>query len=674
MSLIADSHISHDYHLARNRNLAQPLPRLTPNPDLNASPSNLPRHEVVVVGAGPAGLFLTLLLARYGLLSTPSYQSLLCVDAAPHALKTGHADGIFPRTIEVLRTLNLEGEIMRHAAHVRESATWTQGENGLVRAEPVSSLKMGDYRFGEGFECIHQGRMERILEDDLKFYSESGVQRDTRCVGVRVDESDEEFPVVATLEHGGERREVRTKYLVGADGGRSNVRSSLGIKMEGETSDDVWGVVDLVVDSDYPDLRRQSFIAMKDGRTILHIPREERYDGTRLTRFYVPFGQTTGEAVAVSGNGTHAVNDENGHAENGVNGGLSNGAASKHRESRGKISLDMILEKLSETLHPFSFKAKEGTEVEWWTVYQVGQRLASQVTVKDSKLHPRVFLAGDACHTHSPKLGQGMNVSMMDSFDLGWKLAHTIFGLADDGTKLLDTYEQDRGANAEYLVNFDKWWYKRSYGAGATPGLSRKEFRSQMIEFITGVGIEYQGGALLTDARVTEDSADAMLRYSAGAWREGRRMEDALVKTFVDGCDVHLHDQIGHDSRYSLVVWTGKDLLKPDGSSQIVLKKICEEILPSLPAGLVKLYIVHSLEHLSFDWKDLPSGVKARSEMKLFHAEESQYDKYGVDIQAGRICVVRPDMFIGSIAELSQGAEGLDKVTRYLQRGLKTTS
>jgi len=44
---------------------------------------------------------------------------------------------------------------------------------------------------------------------------------------------------------------------------------------------------------------------------------------------------------------------------------------------------------------------------------------------------PRVFIAGDACHTHSPKAGQGMNVSMQDSFNLGWKLASVSGGSAD---------------------------------------------------------------------------------------------------------------------------------------------------------------------------------------------------------------------------------------------------
>ena len=73
-------------------------------------------------------------------------------------------------------------------------------------------------------------------------------------------------------------------------------------------------------------------------------------------------------------------------------------------------------------------------EVAWWSVYEIGQRLCDRFDdVPDGcgcRRLPRVFIAGDACHTHSPKAGQGMNVSMQDAFNLGWKLAAVLRGLA----------------------------------------------------------------------------------------------------------------------------------------------------------------------------------------------------------------------------------------------------
>ncbi len=69
------------------------------------------------------------------------------------------------------------------------------------------------------------------------------------------------------------------------------MRHSLGIEMEGEMLDDVWGVVDLIADSDYPDVRRQGFVMPKDG-FLLHVPREKKLKGDRITRLYVKFPPT----------------------------------------------------------------------------------------------------------------------------------------------------------------------------------------------------------------------------------------------------------------------------------------------------------------------------------------------------------------------------------------------
>ncbi len=82
-------------------------------------------------------------------------------------------------------------------------------------------------------------------------------------------------------------------------------------------------------------------------------------------------------------------------------------------------------------------------EIAWWSVYEIGQRLCDKFDdlAKDAPQEdfPRVSIAGDACHTHSPKAGQGMNVSMQDAFNLGWKLAAVLLGLsAADSAHLLE--------------------------------------------------------------------------------------------------------------------------------------------------------------------------------------------------------------------------------------------
>ena len=524
----------------------------------------------------------------------------------------------------------------------------------------MKSLKLGDHRYGSGIRAIHQGRVERILEDDLRLYCERGVVRSTRCVDVRVDEEgDGEFPVVATLESEGVRRMVRTKYLIGADGGRLRVRRSVGIEMEGEMLDDVWGVVDLVADTDYPDVRRHGFVMPKDG-FILHIPREKKSNGDYITRLYVKFPPTPADeaedAVAMNGQAPEELEE------------------AKQRHYRATITLDRILARADECFKPHYMKQKAGTDIEWWTAYQVGQRVASRFEVTDSRQHPRVFLMGDACHTHSPKMGQGMNVSMMDAFDLSWKLAHTIFGLTNDGTRLLETYASERRDHALNLIDIDKRWYNGRYGKDKLMGKARDvqkdELRAEVTNFVAGVGIEYEAGSMIVDQRVTSDDPDAMVRYNTGALREGRRLEDAVVKRFADGNPVHLHDQMEINGRYSVVVWTGKDLLEKDGVCQKGLTVLIEELLPQLPPGLVKVFIMTSLDYMSFEWTDVPRSWKAVAEMRLYHTDDETYCKFGVDLERGSMCVLRPDMYIGTIAGLAETPEGLQKVTTYLKRCL----
>ena len=98
--------------------------------------------------------------------------------------------------------------------------------------------------------------------------------------------------------------------------------------------------------------------------------------------------------------------------------------------------------------------------VAWHSVYEVGHRLTDRFDdVLPEELGtrtPRVFITGDACHTHSAKAGQGMNVSMQDGFNLGWKLGHVLEGRSPES--LLSTYSAERQVVAKNLIDFDKEW------------------------------------------------------------------------------------------------------------------------------------------------------------------------------------------------------------------------
>lgn len=97
---------------------SQPLPRLSLPPTTTSS--GIKKFEVVVIGAGPAGLMLTTLLTRYGLPAT----SVLCVDKRDHQTSVGNADGMKPRTLEIFGTLGLEDQLRKEGLPVMDLCQW----------------------------------------------------------------------------------------------------------------------------------------------------------------------------------------------------------------------------------------------------------------------------------------------------------------------------------------------------------------------------------------------------------------------------------------------------------------------------------------------------------------------------------------------------------------------
>ena len=177
----------------------------------------------------------------------------------------------------------------------------------------------------------------------------------------------------------------RASYVVGADGARSAVRDAIGCKPKGDKAFHAWGVMDVLAVTDFPDIRTKCAIQSGTGGSILLIPREGGY----LFRMYVDLGEVP--------------EDDNGKVRT--------------------TSIEQIIAKANEILHPYTLDVRD---VAWHSVYEVGHRVTDRfddVTTESIGLRtPRVFITGDACHTHSAKAGQGMNVSMQDGFNIGWKL------------------------------------------------------------------------------------------------------------------------------------------------------------------------------------------------------------------------------------------------------------
>ena len=231
------------------------------------------------------GSMLTLLLARYGL-----GDSLVCFDAKAGTLKAGQADGLQPRTLEVLKSLNIADEILNHGCHMYEVAFWNPKGDGIERTSFVPDVTAASRYKHE--VTIHQGRIERIMEENLALYSPNCIQRCTNFIDFQMDpEGSAQFPLrieldVESADGVKTRKIVRSKYLIGADGAHSQVRNSMGLKLVGETTDHIWGVVDFVAETNFPDVRKRCAIHSDSG-SVMIIPRERIYTGQYLTRLYV---------------------------------------------------------------------------------------------------------------------------------------------------------------------------------------------------------------------------------------------------------------------------------------------------------------------------------------------------------------------------------------------------
>jgi len=381
--------------------------------------------DVIIIGAGPTGLMLAVELRVHGV-------HVVVVERDAEPTKVVRSLGMHVRSIEIM---DQRGLLDRFLAHGRKHPLTGAFFAAIDNPEPVQLDTAHCYVLG-----IPQPVTERLLaEHAMELGAE--IRRAQELVGL----SQTERGVTAELSDG---TELRSRYLIGCDGGRSTVRKQLGVAFPGEPSsvETLLGEMEVGVPQE----------------TVTAVVTEVRKTEKR-------FG------LGPLGNGVYRVVVP---AE-----GVAEDRAVPPTIDEFKRQLQAIAG-TDFGVHAPRWLSRFGDATRQAERYRVG----------------RVLLAGDAAHVHPPTGGQGLNLGVQDAFNLGWKLAAEVRGWAPEG--LLDSYHTERHPVAADVLNNSR---AQMVLMSTDPGpqavrrlwselMEFEEVRRYLIEKITAIGVRYDFG------------------------------------------------------------------------------------------------------------------------------------------------------------------------------------
>jgi 2-polyprenyl-6-methoxyphenol hydroxylase-like FAD-dependent oxidoreductase len=426
--------------------------------------------DVAIVGYGPGAQALTALLAKFG-------RSVVALERYPHLYNLPRAGHIDHEAIRIAQAVGDAESMVDTMWEVRDTYVWQNQHGQVLMEQPAHSPTEAISGWFSDYS-MWQPNFERVLDEGAR-----GAGADVRLgwevvgiepaedhvevVACRVDQDPDSDRLLRSEEY----VRLRARYLVGADGANSFVRSSQGIPRADHGLDEEWLVVDL-----------------ETIEPVSFEPNIAQICDPNRPRLIMPLGQT-------------------------------------HRRFEWMVLPGDSAEELARPEEAWRLLQEFGVTPE-------NHRIARQVVygfqakVARHWRRGRVFISGDAAHTMPPYAGQGMLSSVRDSANLAWKLDLVLRGLAP--AELLDSYEAERRPHVQH-------WTELSIAEGAVScELDPQRAAERDARMLAGEDLGHAAPPDLDDGVVLRDEAGAPRRPAGTLGPQGRVRSPAGEGRFDD--------------------------------------------------------------------------------------------------------------------------------------------
>jgi len=401
--------------------------------------------RVLIIGAGPTGLFLRSELARFGI-------SHRIVDARSCRQQACKALNVSWRTLEIFEHVFPERPFASYSLPMQGAKIWTKGQP--VQTHTIPSLE--EYGTHIRYPSIApQYITEAYIEDNGSLIQESApVEWNHKVTSIQQDQDFVDVTIESTSGNGiSEVETIKADWVIGCDGAHSICRKSIGAQFSGFSSPEVFMLGDVLVSIPTE--------IMPPKRTAL------RFQDGLSFQMWIPL--------------THTDEANNGLRRFRISGftpekfliGSDNDPTIEHGFlNRSPPTMLEMQEWIDDAAPPM-----RGVKIQsllWSSFYRVSNRIS------DKYSSGRVIIVGDAAHIHTPKGGLGMNTGLQDSFALGWRLAQAVKRGLPSNHDLILEYARERHKIGVELVEEKSKDMSKKENATSRP-LLQLQFDSQLF-------------------------------------------------------------------------------------------------------------------------------------------------------------------------------------------------